>query len=208
MPMFTGIVPCMASVQSVKTVRGKMQLTLLLPKTFGRLPRRGASVSVAGVCLTVVSAKGRSVRFDVIGETLKRSSLGKLAKGNSVNVEGSFHVGDEIGGHVVSGHVLCTARVLSRRDASEETTLGISLPSKAAPYVFEKGFLAVDGVSLTVGTVRTSSFDLHLIPETLRRTTFGALREGSLVNLEPDAQTVTVVETLRRLAPRIFRKTR
>lgn len=129
----------------------------------------GASVALNGTCLTVVSQAGDTLRFDVIGETLRRTNLGLLDAGSPVNYERSARVGDEIGGHTVSGHVHTTARVAAVTDTENNRRLEFELGDAAwAKYILPKGFVSVDGCSLTVGEVTPTSFSVYLIPETLR----------------------------------------
>jgi riboflavin synthase len=158
----------------------------------------GGSVSIDGVCLTASGIEGSSVAFDAIPETMARSTLGGLHAGDDVNVERALRMGDEIGGHLLSGHVMATSRVVGRIDVGRGVDMSLSLPDSASAYVLEKGYIAVDGISLTIGEVRDDCFDVHLIPETLDRTTIGAKGEGSTVNIEVDAMTQAIVETVRR----------
>ncbi|MCH9610045.1 MAG: Riboflavin synthase [Chlamydiales bacterium] len=151
----------------------------------------GDSVAVDGVCQTVVSTDG-AVFFEAIGETLERTTIADLAVGESVNIERSAKIGDEIGGHLLSGHVMekgCIAKVEGNIYTIEITR---------GEYLFEKGFVAVDGMSLTVASCSPTSFTVHLIPETLR---WFQKKEGELVNIEYDASTVTCVETIKRVQP-------
>lgn len=138
------------------------------------------------------------VRFDVIDETLRLTNLADVAIGGWVNFERSLKVGDELGGHQVSGHIHGTAAILSMERTSTNCAIAIALPAAMQPYVFRKGFIAIDGASLTVGAVEDSRFWLHLIPETLQITTLGQRQVGDLVNIELEQQTMTIVDTVRR----------
>lgn len=149
--------------------------------------------------MTVVSVDGSEVRFDAIPETLERTTLGAAQAGSRLNVERSLRMGDELGGHILSGHVMLTARVLERVMRGQGIDLVIENPPEARPYILEKGFVAVDGMSLTIGEVAEDSFNLHIIPETLRVTTIGQKVVGDLVNIEIDSQTQAVVDTIRRM---------
>ena len=149
--------------------------------------------------MTVVSIEGTVVRFDAIPETLDRTTLGGLVAEDWVNVERSLRMGDELGGHILSGHILMTARILQRTERGEGVDLLIENPTEAIPYILEKGYVAVDGMSLTVGEVSESSFALHIIPETLRVTTIGEKQVGHSVNIEIDSRTQAVVDTIRRM---------
>lgn len=159
----------------------------------------GASVSVDGVCQTVTRIDGTEIHFDAIRETLDKTTLGELELGDRVSIERSFRVGDEIGGHEVAGHVMGTGVVCEVRHSDEVHDLRIEVPRAWLKYVQPKGFIAVDGSSLTVGEVDDDGFWLHLIPETLRLTRLGDKQPGDRVNVELEARTVTIVDTVERL---------
>ncbi len=144
------------------------------------------SVAVNGVCLTVTAIDHNVIDFDVVPETLARSALRHASKGESVNVEYALRAGDRIGGHFVYGHVDAASEVISRKGEGQGERLRVSLPPQLRPYVREKGFLSVDGVSVTVAAVCDAWFEIALIPETMRRTTLGRRAPGDLVNLEID----------------------
>jgi riboflavin synthase len=147
---------------------------------------RGDSIAVNGVCLTAVEIDGDTFEADVMEETLARSSLGRLAEGDRVNVELALRVGDRLGGHFVQGHVDSTGHVESIEPREHSRVVRIGAPPELLRYVVEKGSIAVDGVSLTVVDVDDGSFSVSLIPETLERTTLGTAGEGDPVNLEVD----------------------
>lgn len=144
------------------------------------------SIAVNGVCLTVTRTDGERVAFDVVPETIERSTLGTLRPGETTNLEYSLRVGDRMGGHFVYGHVDATAKVLTRTPEGQGERIRIERPATLAPMIVEKAFIAVDGVSLTVAAVGEGWFEIALIPETLARTTLGARAVGSRVNLEID----------------------
>ena len=158
----------------------------------------GASVALDGVCMTVVRIDSGKVVFDAIEETLDRTTLADKTAGDILNVERSLRMGDELGGHLLSGHVMCTAEILERGEVGEGLDLRISVSDETRPYILEKGYVAIDGMSLTVGQVDESGFGLHLIPETLRVTTIGQKEVGERVNIEVDSQTQAIVDTLGR----------
>ncbi|MEE2759761.1 MAG: riboflavin synthase subunit alpha [Candidatus Thermoplasmatota archaeon] len=190
--MFTGIVQGTGLVHSI---RGDSTLTfsIEIPSTEGL--EVGASVSIDGVCLTATSV-GNQVTFDVIPETIQRTTLGKLTPGDKVNVERALKFGDELGGHLLSGHIMGTAEIIKVK--KQDYT--IRCAPEMADYIQEKGYIAVDGISLTIGeTDKKGVFDIHIIPETLRLTTLGSKSEGDQVNIEIDAMTQAVVETTKRL---------
>jgi riboflavin synthase len=162
----------------------------------------GASVSVAGVCLTVTALHDSAADFDVMQQTLAVTTLGALQRGSTVNVERAARDGAEVGGHVLSGHVDAQARVVSVRKPENNRVLRLELPAPWMRYVFAKGYIAVEGASLTVAEAQRGRdgagwFEVWLIPETLRVTTFGALREGDAVNVEIERQTQVIVDTVR-----------
>lgn len=169
----------------------------------------GASVSIDGVCQTVVALEGGVVRFDAIQETLDKTTLDALEVGRKVSVERSARVGDEIGGHDVSGHVTGTGAIATRRQEGHDVSLTIEVPRAWAKFILPKGFVAIDGSSLTVGEVEEhgahARFSLYLIPETLRLTNLGDKAVGDRVNVELDPRTVAIVATVERvLASRGF----
>lgn len=190
--MFTGIVQGTGCVQSVQgdTV---VTVAIEIPSTEGL--EVGGSVSIDGVCLTATSV-GNSVTFDIIPETLERTTLGSLSSGSNVNVERALKFGDELGGHLLSGHIMGTAEIITVKN--QDYT--IKCPTEMAQFIQEKGYIAVDGISLTIGeTDGEGCFDVHIIPETLRLTTLGGKSVGDHVNIEIDAMTQAVVETTKRL---------
>ena len=195
--MYTGIVSGTAPVIAVADGEGIRALTIDLDG-FSEGLQIGASVALDGVCMTVVSMAGTEVRFDAIEETLGRTTLGMATQGHRVNVERSLRMGDELGGHILSGHVMMTAKIIGRVERGEGLDLAIENPLEARPYILEKGFIAVDGMSLTIGEVSDERFALHIIPETLRITTIGNKGVGGSVNIEIDSRTQAVVETVMR----------
>ncbi len=190
--MFTGIIQGTGCIQSVRR-DSIVTIDIQIPSTEGL--EIGASVSIDGVCLTATSVSD-TVTFDVIPETLERTTLGSLSSGSNVNVERALKFGDELGGHLLSGHIMGTAEIV----AVENQDYTIQCPSEMSEYIQEKGYIAVDGISLTVGkTSGKGEFDVHIIPETLRLTTLGSKGVGDRVNIEIDAMTQAVVETTKRL---------
>jgi riboflavin synthase len=159
----------------------------------------GASVSIDGVCQTAVAVVDSVTHFEAIEETRARSTLADLVVGRRVSVERSLRVGDEIGGHEVSGHVIGTGEIAEVSPHDPTLSLRVRVPSSWMRYVLPKGFVAVDGSSLTVGETDPESFWIHLIPETLRLTTLGDKAVGDRVNIELDARTVAIVDTVERI---------
>jgi riboflavin synthase len=160
----------------------------------------GDSVSIAGVCLTVVERDAAQLAFDVVPETLARTGLGRLEPGDRVNLEPALRVGDPLGGHVVQGHVDAVGRVRSVAPEGDSRRIWFDAPESIVRYCLEKGSIAVDGVSLTVAALDEEGIEVALIPHTLEVTTLGRLEPGDEVNLETDVL-AKVVERL--LAPRL-----
>jgi riboflavin synthase len=186
--VFTGIVEELGELLSRQERPDAAQFTVGAPLTSSDA-RAGDSISVNGVCLTVVSVQDGAFTADVIGETLRRSSLGTATPGDRINLERAAKLGDRLGGHLVQGHVDGTGTVLSRtapQDGAPWELIRIRMPTALARYVVEKGSIAVDGVSLTVIEVCSDEFSVGLIPTTQQLTTLGLRRPGELVNLEVD----------------------
>jgi len=179
--MFTGIVRELGAVAAFDGFR----LVITAPETAAKASV-GDSVSVAGVCLTNVEATDGQLAFDVVPETLERTALGDLDPGDAVNIEPSLRVGDQLGGHVVQGHVDAVGQIRSVTPDGESRRVWIDAPDAVLGYCVEKGSIAVDGVSLTVAALDDSGFEVALIPHTLAVTTLGRLEAGDAVNLEAD----------------------
>jgi len=198
--MFTGITRGTFPITRVERVTGRMSFAVALPPQLLTGLEIGASVSIDGVCQTVVAIQEQDVSFDAIDETLRLTTLDQLNVGTRVAVERSFRVGDEIGGHEVSGHVIGTGKVIEVRRDNGAHDLRIEVPSAWLKYIMPKGFIAVDGSSLTVGEIHDSGWlEVHLIPETMRLTNLGHKVAGSRVNIELDARTVAIVHTVERV---------
>lgn len=197
-PMFTGIVQGIARVVRIEQKEGARTFELELGRLAEGL-QHGASVSVAGVCLTAVTQDEARVQFDVIGETLAKTALGSLEVGDEVNIERSAKLGDEIGGHLVSGHVAATLQIRAIDRPVNNWIVTLACPPEWLRYILPKGFVALDGCSLTIVDVGADFFTVHLIPETLMRTTFGKKQVGAEVHLEIDPMTRAIVDTVTRL---------
>jgi len=198
--MFTGIVTDLGEVRSVQPrARNLQRITISC-----RYPRaeiiQGASIACSGVCLTVVDAGedgGRSwFAVDAADETLRVTTVGRWRQGSKVNLERPLKFGDELGGHLVAGHVDGIATVYAREDMTEMARVVLRVPATLARFIAPKGSIALDGVSLTINTVEGDTFSVLVIPHTLRETTFGTLRKGDDVNLE--------VDTMARYAARLM----
>jgi len=183
--MFTGIVEELGEVVAVEPLADASRLTVRGPLVTSDAGH-GDSISVNGVCLTVVANDGGAFTADVMSETLKRSSLGALVPGSPVNLERAVRVSDRLGGHVVQGHVDGTGEVLAVTPDEHWTVVRVALPDGLGRYVVEKGSITVDGVSLTVSAIEDAWFEVSLIPTTLGLTTLGAKGPGDPVNLEVD----------------------
>jgi riboflavin synthase len=198
--MYSGITRGLFPVVELTQREGVTRITLELSDELARDAQNGASIGVDGVCLTVVARDGQRVSFEAIEETRSLTTLGELHIGRRVSLERSVRVGDELGGHDVYGHVIGTGVIRRTSYVGEQLDLTIEVPPAWMKFILHKGFVALDGSSLTVGAVRPEgSFDVHLIPETLRLTNFANKRVGDRLNIELDARTVAIVETVERV---------
>lgn len=197
--MFTGIVQGKARVAEIQSVPGLSTLIIEFPEGSIEGITIGASVAINGTCLTVTRQQGNLLYFDAMQETLRLTTLGHLSAGDAINFERAARIGDEIGGHLLSGHVHTTATIAEIDRPENNVTIWFDVPEQWMRYVFPKGYIAVNGASLTIGEVSGNRFNVHLIPETLRATTFGEATVGQVVNIEIDSQTQTIVDTLARL---------
>ena len=196
--MYTGIVAGTAPIVEILEC-DSMRTFAVDMSGFDEDLKIGASVSLDGVCMTVVSKENGIVAFDAISETLERTTLSERRVGDLLNVERSLRVGDELGGHILSGHIIGTSKILNREAVGDGLDLLISIPDDFSQFVLEKGYIAIDGMSLTVGKCNEDSFYLHIIPETLRITSIGSKAPGDMVNIEIDSRTQAVVETMIRM---------
>ena len=196
--MFTGIV---AGTGEITEISGTDVVRLVIDfnsvSTDGL--SQGASVSIDGTCLTVVDINSPKISFDVIPETLQKTTLGSKSIGSPVNLERALKMGDELGGHLLSGHIIGLGELSNRVQGNENLDLRISCQPKIMKFVQEKGYIAIDGISLTIGEVDEEGFSLHLIPETLAVTTIGNKQVGDKVNIEIDSMTQTIVSTVERI---------
>lgn len=196
--MFTGIIRHRGTVTGVRPHAGGSRLSIGC-RELARSVLHGASICVNGVCLTVADARDPILEFDVIAETLRRSTLGLLRVGGHVNLEPSLRAGGPIDGHIVQGHIDGTAK-LTRRDISgAEHVLHFDADRHLYPYLMPKGSIAIDGVSLTIVDVRDGCFSVALIPTTLELTTLADLRVGHRVNVESDMIVRTIVHTIESM---------
>ncbi|MCC5451227.1 riboflavin synthase subunit alpha [Rheinheimera sp. UJ51] len=207
--MFTGIVQTTATIKQIADLPGLRTLTLNVAPTHLAQLQRGASIAINGVCLTATNFDSAAgwVCFDVIAETLDKTNLGTLKVGSRVNLERSLRFGDELGGHIVSGHIQATAELVGKTQDAQNCQLLLKVDPAMLPYIQPKGFIAVEGCSLTVGKVTAEGFGLYLIPETLALTTLGDKVIGDRINIELDQQTVTIIRTVERVMAARFANT-
>jgi riboflavin synthase len=198
--VFTGITRGVFPVTRVERATDFVRYAVELPPELLKGLTRGASVAIDGACQTVVAIESRNVTFEAVRETLEKTTLDALSVGRRVSVERSFKVGDELGGHELAGHVTGTGEIARVEHGENVHDVCVRVPAAWMKYISEKGFIGVDGSSLTIGAVdrRANTFMLHLIPETLRLTNFGEL----------DARTVTIVDTVERVVAERLAKER
>jgi len=200
--MFTGIVVGTGSLLEIEEFIDRIHWKVRIPNGLEQGLEEGASVSLDGVCLTATDIQGDIVGFDLIQETLERTTLSERKNGDLLNIERALRYGEEVGGHLVSGHIMGVGEITSIKLYEGTADLRIQSPENISNYIIEKGYIAVDGISLTIGEVNDSGgFNLHIIPETLRRTTLGTKKTGGMVNLEIDTMTQAVVDTIKRMMP-------
>lgn len=203
--MFTGIVQTKATLVSIAEKTEFKTFVFSVQAQFLEHLTVGASIAINGVCLTVTRFECcnndvvGSVYFDVIDETLRLTNLSTLKQRDLVNFERSVTVGTEIGGHIVSGHIHTQATIESIVRSEDNCTMRLSLAKENLKYILYKGFVAVNGASLTVGDMFDDGFNIHLIPETLTATNLGMCEAGDKVNIELDQQTYTIVKTVERV---------
>ena len=197
--MFTGIVQGTAELIGVVEKNNFRTHTLRMPAAFVEGLQPGASVAHNGCCLTVTAIEEEQVSFDLMQETLRVTNLGQLQVGDRVNFERAARFGDEIGGHQMSGHILCMATITRILRSENNRQVWFRLPPEYQRYLFSKGYIGIDGISLTIGEVEGCEFNVNLIPETLQRTNLGTRREGEQVNIEIDPQTQAIVDTVERV---------
>ena len=206
--MFSGIVEGTGIITDIEERSEHIHWKVQLPKGSEEGLEIGASVSLDGDCLTATNIEDRIIGFDLIQETLQRTTLNERKIGDTVNIERALRYGEEVGGHLVSGHIIATGTIVDITNPMQKCVgntydtadIQISIPNSLIDYIFEKGYIAIDGISLTIGKVDESAgFYLHIIPETLRRTTLGTKSVGDSVNIEIDSMTQAVVDTVKRV---------
>ncbi len=198
--MFTGIIQGTARSVAIHEKINFRTHVIEMPSDLLEGLEPGASVSHNGCCLTVSAVEGTYVSFDLIQETLRLTNLGTLVLGDKVNIERAVKFNDEIGGHMMSGHIVCTAIITKILVSENNYQMWLSISNESLmKYIMNKGFIGVDGISLTIGEVINNCFCVYLIPETLGRTTLGKKRLGDKVNIELDLQMRATVDSVERV---------
>ncbi len=197
--MFTGIVQRVCEIKELVKKDKLVRYGIYFADDLLTGLELGASVANNGVCLTVSAIEGNIVYFDIMQETLKLTNLGLYQVGDFINIERSLKFGSELGGHIVSGHVATTIKIKNIIKTATNTTMIfdlLTIDKNLRKYILQKGFIALNGASLTISDLTQEDFAIHFIPETLNHTTFGKSVVGDLVNLEVDAQTAAIVNTV------------
>ncbi|MDJ0024316.1 MULTISPECIES: riboflavin synthase subunit alpha [Pantoea] len=198
--MFTGIVQGVAEIVAIEEKELFRTHTVRLDAALLPGLELGASVAHNGCCLTVTAIEEDRVSFDLIKETLRITNLGALQVGDRINIERAAKFSDEIGGHLMSGHIMTTAEICKIIQSENNREVWFRLQdAEQIKYILRKGYIGIDGISLTVGDVTKTKFCVHLIPETLERTTLGSKKLGHKVNIEIDPQTQAIVDTVERV---------
>lgn len=197
--MFSGIVQTVGKIESIKD---KNHIKTIRIETHGDYLEDiaiGQSVSVDGVCLSLVKKNNEYCEFEAVEETINRTTLGSYKQGTKVNLEKSLKFGDTVGGHFVSGHIHTKGRIVEVELIGESKNILVEIEEKWIKYLTEKGYISVNGASITIGKVSKNTFYIHLIPETLKTTNLDELIYDNYVNLEFDQATIAIVDTTERL---------
>ena len=199
--MYTGIIQALCPVVEMVDKPGLKSFVVEFPERLTAGLQLGASVSIDGTCFTVTKIDGSRVSFDAMQETLQKSTIGSLKNGDQVNIERSAKMGDEIGGHPMSGHVSTMAEIIDMSESENNKSMTFKVDPSWMRFIFSKGFIGLDGASLTVvdADAKAGTFEVYFIPETLRLTRFGTKQVGDRVNVEIDPQTQVIVETVERV---------
>ena len=196
--MFSGIVQETGKVKEFLKQKDIYNLSIDCSSMLVSNLQKGASIAVNGVCLTVKDTNPEILRFDLVEETIERTNFSDIKPGDNVNLERSLKMGDELGGHLVSGHIHGVSKVMSLKVKDHIWDVEFSVEAFMKDYIFHKGYVAINGCSLTVGELTKESFIIHLIPETLSITNLFQLKEGSAVNVELDQNTVVIADTVKK----------
>ena len=193
--MFTGIIQELGTILSLEDKESGLGIRVSTTKSFLEGLKKGASIAVNGCCLTVTRFSGSEVSFDIIRQTLRVTNLTNLVLQEKVNLERSLKFGDEVGGHILSGHISCTA-IAELIKSGGESELKLQCPEEWNKYILEKGYVAINGASLTVAKIDDESFSVYLIPETLKATNLSMIKKGDKLNIEIDQNTISTFHAL------------
>ena len=197
--MFTGIVQGTGTIIDINKNNSVLNLNIKVPQPIAKKLTIGDSLALDGVCLTVTRISDVNVSFDVVNETQNRTIISNYDKNSVINLETSLEFGQQVGGHLVSGHVQTLGTIKEVEIDGDAKNILFEIPDGYCKYIFEKGYIAINGCSLTIGKVVKNTFYAHLIPETLRATNLDNLIYGDTVNLELDQNTITIVDTTERI---------
>ena len=197
--MFTGIVEGTGTIIDINKNNSVLNLNIKVPQPIAKKLTIGDSLAVDGACLTVTRVSDVNVSFDVVNETQSRTIISNYDKNSVINLETSLEFGQQVGGHLVSGHVQTLGTIKEVEIDGDAKNILFEIPDGYCKYIFEKGYIAINGCSLTIGKVIKNTFYVHLIPETLRATNLDNLIYGDTVNLELDQNTITIVDTTERI---------
>ena len=197
--MFTGIVQGTGTIIDINKNNSVLNLNIKVPQPIAKKLTIGDSLAVDGACLTVTRISDVNVSFDVVNETQNRTIISNYDKNSVINLETSLEFGQQVGGHLVSGHVQTLGTIKEVEIDGDAKNILFEIPDGYCKYIFEKGYIAINGCSLTIGKVIKNTFYVHLIPETLRATNLDNLIYGDRVNLELDQNTITIVDTTERI---------
>lgn len=202
--MFTGIIQAIAVIASIEKKSGLWRFGMHFDEALQENLNHGASVAHNGVCLTVSAVDNECVYFDVMDETLQVTNLNHCEVGDKLNIERAMRYGDEVGGHILSGHIAFSAKLIEREATDTNSRLRFECDNRWMKYILPKGFAAIDGASLTIGKTSDTWFEVYLIPETRTLTTLDSKVVGTLYNIEIDSQTQAIVDTVERVLAQRF----
>lgn len=203
--MYSGIIQTLAQIVDLHSVDRALDLTVQVNADYLDQVKIGASIALDGICMTVVKKTANTVSFNAIEATIAASNIGDRSVNDLLNFERSLRLGDENGGHPISGHVYGVGHITQLTPVGRGAHIVIAVPSHLIGFIFPKGFIAIDGASLTVGNVdeKKSTIELNLIPETLNKTAFSSRGENARVNIEVDYQTMVLVQSIERALRRV-----
>ena len=197
--MFRGIVQEKGIINALVERNEHLTITVDCSKNFTKEQKIGDSVSVDGVCLTVTKKTNDSLTFDAVKETLNRTIIKNYVEGSCVNIESSLSYGGSVGGHLMSGHIHLKGQVKEVLIIGDSKDIVVDTSPEWSKYLFEKGYIGINGCSITIGKVNDTRLQVHLIPETLKTTNLDSLVFGNEINLELDQSTIAIVDTTERI---------